>query len=559
MSAFIETLRNLGPARLASMAAVAAAVIAFFIYLTSRLTSPDMALLYGDLDSQDSGQIVSRLEQQAVHYTLGPTGSEIYVPADQVARLRVAMAEDGLPSGGSIGYEIFDRSEGLGTTNFVQNINHLRALEGELARTIRSIGSVKQARVHLVLPRREVFSRERTEPSASIVVAMYGSRRLDRQQVLAIQHIVAAAVPGLKPKMISIVDDKGTLLARGAGDEDDPKVAASNAEEMRVAYESRLARTVEELLERSVGPGNVRAEVTAQMDFDRVTENSEVYDPEGQVVRSTQVVEETSNSQDDTGDDAVTVGNNLPDAGLNAGGGGSQSHAARTEETVNYEISRTVKTHVREGGQVRRLSVAVLVNGRTSLNENGETVYEPRSNEELEQLATLARSAVGYDESRGDTIEVVNMRFVDIAAELDAQAGSTFLGLSRTDLMRMLEIAVLGIIGILVVLLVVRPLIRRMLETQAGGGPGDQPADLLTDGTAQRRALTGPQTAGAGTALAGLPAEFDDGGKELEQMIDLNQVEGRVRASTIRKIGEIVEKHPQETVSILRGWLHQET
>jgi flagellar M-ring protein FliF len=562
VNAFIETLRNLGPARLASMAAVAAAVIAFFIYLTSRLTSPEMSLLYGDLDSQDSGQIVSRLEQMAVHYSLGPSGTEIFVPEEQVARLRVSMAEEGLPSGGSVGYEIFDRSEGLGTTSFVQNINHLRALEGELARTIRSIGSVKQARVHLVLPRREVFSRERTEPSASIVVAMYGSRRLDRQQVLAIQHIVAAAVPGLKPNMISIVDDKGTLLARGASDRDDPEVAASTAEEMRVAHESRLARTIEELLERSVGPGNVRAEVTAEIDFDRVTENSEVYDPEGQVVRSTQVVEESSNSQDESGDDAVTVGNNLPDAGLNAGGAGSQSQAARTEETVNYEISRTVKTHVREAGLVRRLSVAVLVNGRVTYNEDGDSVYEPRSNEELEQLAALTRSAVGYDESRGDTIEVVNMPFVDVAAELEAQAGATFLGLSRTDLMRLAEITVLGIIGILVVLLVVRPLIRRMLEAPPGGGSlSDHLADLLPDGSGLRPALTGPQGAGEGAAhpgLAGLPAERDDGGKELEQMIDINQVEGRVRASTIRKIGEIVEKHPQETVSILRGWLHQE-
>lgn len=552
------------------MAAVAAAVLAFFIYLTSRLTGPDLALLYADLDSQDSGEIVSRLEQMNVPFNLGPNGTAIYVPSDQVARLRVAMAEEGLPSGGSIGYEIFDRSEGLGTTSFVQNINHLRAMEGELARTIKSIGNVKQARVHLVLPRRELFSRERMEPSASIVVSMRGGRRLDRSQVRAIQHMVAAAVPGLQPQMISIVDNNGTLLARGA-DDGDPQAAATTAEEMRVGYESRLARTVEELLERSVGPGNVRAEVTAEMDFDRVTENAEIYDPDGQVVRSTQTVEETTDSQDSEGADPVTVGNNLPNAGLpEIGAAGSQSRAARTEETVNYEISRTVKTHVREAGFVRRLSVAVLVNGRFVTDEEGEQVYEPRSEQELAQLASLARSAVGYDEERGDTIEVVNMQFVDVNAQLEEQAGYLFLGLTKVDLMRLAELVVLGVIGILVVLLVVRPMIRRLLEAAPAASGAAGGLEMLADPAGAHPALAGPDgMSGSAAALqqpdgeGGLPAQLADGAAagsgDLDHMIDMNQVEGSVRASALRRISEIVENHPEETVAILRGWLHQET
>ena len=336
------------------MVAVGAATIAFFIYLTSRLSTPDMTLLYADLDPQDSGQIVSRLEQQDIGYRLGPDGSQIFVPSDQVARLRVVMAVDGLPSGGSIGYEIFDRSEGLGTTKFVQNVNHLRALEGELARTIRSISRVKHARVHLVLPKRELFTRDRQEPTASIVLTTQGNQRLAKQQVLAIQHLVAAAVPGLQPAMVSIVDSNGALLARGS-DEDDSTGAASTAEEMRIAYQSRLAHTIEEILERSVGPGNVRAQVTAEMDFDRVTENSEIFDPDGQVVRSTQTIEEQSGSSDAQGLPPVTVGGNLPDANLpGADGAASSSNAQRNEETVNYEISKTIKTHVRESGVVRR-------------------------------------------------------------------------------------------------------------------------------------------------------------------------------------------------------------
>lgn len=577
-STILDTFRSLGPVRLGIMAAVAAGVLAFFVYLTSRLATPDMALLYAELDNQDSGQIVTRLEELNVPYRIEGNGSRIMVAQDQVARVRLQMAQEGLPSGGSIGYEIFDRSEGFGTTNFVQNINHLRALEGELARTIKSIANVKQARVHLVMPQRELFSRDRQDPSASIVLVMRSQGRIDRAQVAAIQHLVAAAVPGLKPTLVSIIDDKGTLLARGA-DDDDPTQLATTAEERRIAYETRLIRTVEEMLERTVGPGNVRAQISAEMDFDRITENSETYDPDGQVVRSTQTVEESAGSNEGQ-EPGVTVGNNLPDADLDqlGEGGGSQSNSSRSEETVNYEISRTVKTAVRETGLVRRLSVAVSVNGITTIGEDGETVYEARSEEEMAQLAALVRAAVGYDENRGDTLEIVNLRFTGLDADL--QADDTILGFEKAELMRFAELLVLGVVAILVLLLVVRPLISRVLDGDFEAGTIDPETGLLRGPEGMQYALAGP----GGEALAGgaeggpmlitnpdgttttVARRIGDGGSddetsvadEIEQMIDLNKVEGRVRASSIRKIGEIVEKHPDEAVTILRGWLHQQ-
>lgn len=578
MNTLLDTLRNLGPTRLAAMALVAAGILAFFIFLTSRLATPDMSLLYAELDGQDSGQIVSRLEQMNMPYRLSGDGSQIFVPSDQVGRLRVAMAEDGLPSGGSMGYEIFDRAEGLGSSNFVQSVNHLRALEGELARTIRSIGQVKLARVHLVLPRRELFSRDRQEPSASIVLTMRGSRVLERPQVLAIQHLVAAAVPGLQPNMVSIVDDKGTLLARG-GSGDALQETASSAEEMRRGYESRLARTIEELIERSVGRGNVRAEVSAEMDFDRITENAEIFDPDGQVVRSTQTVEETGNSSDNEQTPPVTVGNNLPDAGLPQLGEGStsRSQTSRVEETVNYEITRTVKTHVRESGFVRRLSVAVLVNGTVTPNPDGsgEATYEPRSEEEMAQISALVRSAVGLNEERGDTLEIANLRFAVVETDLGSDGETGFLGLAFVELTKAAEVLVLGLVGILVLLLVVRPLMKRLMEMQPAqgeGGPG-----LLPDLVGAQPVLAGPDSQamsglppGAAPALGGSDggtavaqqlgtAPPDEADSEMETMIDLNRVEGRVRASSIRKIGEIVEKHPEEAVAIVRTWLYQES
>jgi flagellar M-ring protein FliF len=547
------------------MAAVAAGIVAFFIYLTSRLASPDMALLYGELNAQDSGQIIARLEQMSVPYRIGEEGGKIFVPQDQVGRSRMVMAEEGLPSGASIGYEIFDRSEGLGTTNFVQNINHVRALEGELARTIRSISSVKQARVHLVLPRRELFSRERQDPSASIILMLAGSGGLDRQQVTSIQHLVAAAVPGLKPTMVSIVDDKGNLLARGT-EEGDVSQTASRADEMRIGYESRMVRTIEELLARSLGPGNVRAQVSAEMDFDRITENAEIFDPDGQVVRSTQVVEEQASNQDGA-PAGVTVGNNLPDALPELDdGSGSQSQTSRTEETVNYEITKTVKTHIREAGMVRRLSVAVMVNGTPVTDADGNTTYEPRSAEAMEKITALVRSAVGYDEARGDTIEVVEMPFVAFEAG-DTEAQGLLLGLNKGDFMRIAELMVLGVVAVLVLLMVVRPLLGRLLEVDAEDNVEGM-SGMLPAGGGQA-ALTGPDGSGVprlagdpSTAVATRVGESGTPDKniahEIDQMIDLNQVSGRVRASSVKKIAEIIEKHPEEAVAIIRGWLHAE-
>src|SRR5690606_30187616 len=217
---------------------------------------------------------------------------QIYVPADQVAKLRLSLASEGIPAGGSIGYELFDRADALGTTNFVQQINQIRALEGELARTIRSIRQVRAARVHLVMPKRELFSNDRAEPTASVVLTIGGG--LDKGQVSAIQHLIASAVPGMKASNVSVIDSSGELLARGA---EDGELDVANSEDMRRSYEARMSQAIEQLLAQTLGAGKVRAEVTADLDFNQVTTNKEDFNPDGQVVRSTQTVEETGNSQ----------------------------------------------------------------------------------------------------------------------------------------------------------------------------------------------------------------------------------------------------------------------
>ncbi|MCH7898385.1 MAG: flagellar M-ring protein FliF [Proteobacteria bacterium] len=300
-----QTLQGLGAPRVLVLLVVSASVLGLLGYFGVRLSEPPMTILYGDIDPSDAGQIVTKLEAMGVPYELRGGGTQIFVPTDRALRLRMAMAEEGLPSGGSIGYEVFDRSNSLGSTRSMQNINLLRALEGELARTIRSLSQITGARVHLVMPKRELFSRDTIDPSASIVIEMAGGNRLAKAQVLAIRHLVASAVPGLKPAQISIIDSRGNLLARGGDGEDDGVMAAVASQDYRQALENRLKRVIEELLEQSVGIGKVRAEVSAEIDFDRITISSEIFDPESQVVRSSQLIEESSDSTESGNADTV--------------------------------------------------------------------------------------------------------------------------------------------------------------------------------------------------------------------------------------------------------------
>ena len=298
------------------MAAVTLALIGFFSFLMIQMTAPQMVPLFTDLSVEDSASIIKDLERQAITYQLKNDGAIIMVPKDKVARLRMKLAESGLPKGGGVGYEIFDKSDALGATTFVQNINHLRALEGELARTIRSIERVQAARVHLVLPERPLFSREKVEPSGSIVLKVRGA--LEPQQVRAIRHLVATAVNGLKPERVSVIDETGKLLADGATPGD--PLSGASSDERKLAYENRLRTEVEAIVSSVVGSGRARVQINADFDVNRITQTSDKFDPDGRVVRSSQTREEQS-AAGARGDGSVSVGNELPGGNQGAGGG----------------------------------------------------------------------------------------------------------------------------------------------------------------------------------------------------------------------------------------------
>lgn len=566
MQGFFDFVKSLGAARMAAMAAVTLTLIGFFSFLMIQMTTPTMVPLFTDLSVEDSSAIIKDLERQAIDYQIKNDGAIVLVPKDKVARLRMKLAEGGLPKGGGVGYEIFDKSDALGATSFIQNINHLRALEGELSRTIRALDRVQAARVHLVLPERPLFSRDKVEASASIVLKVRGT--LEPQQVRAIRHLVATAVNGMKPERVSVIDETGRLLADGAAQENG--MGGGSADERKTAYESRLRQQVEAIVSSVVGPGKARVQLTADFDLNRVTQTSDKYDPEGRVVRSSQTREEQSASNDGKEGGPVSVAGELPGSSKDGTtNGGQRDQSKKTEEIVNYEISRTTKTEVIEAGRVNRISAAVLVDGRYIQDPKGEMVYQPRSKEEIDRIAALVRSAIGFDAKRGDQIEVVNLRFADNAPiSMGEQLGwMKYFQFTKDDIMGAAEKGVMVLLGLIVLLMVVRPLVRRIITPEypgkaaAAGYAGVAGAlggiELGPDGQPLQSGDSLTNTSGTNIAIVGGEDTVAISNRT-SAMIDVAKVQGQVHAQSVQKVGELAEKNPHEAVSIIRSWLHED-
>jgi flagellar M-ring protein FliF len=556
---FFDFAKSLGAARMAAMAAVTLAMIGFFSFLIVRMTTPQMVPLFTDLSAEDSGAIIKDLERQGVTYSLRGDGSVVLVPKDKVARLRMKLAESGLPKGGGVGYEIFDKSDALGATTFIQNINHLRALEGELSRTIRSLDRVEAARVHLVLPDRPLFSREKSEATASIVLKVRGS--LEQAQVRAIRHLVASAVKGLKPERVSVVDESGRLLADGASD--DNSLSGAGSDERKIAFENRMRKEVENIVTSVVGPGHARVQITADFDVNRITKTSDKYDPDGRVLRSSQTREEQSASNRAGAGGAVSVGTELPGAG-GGKGGGSGDLTRKSEEIVNYEISRTTKTEVIEAGRVNRISAAVLVDGIYGKDDKGGIVYKPRSKEEIDRIAALVRSAIGFDAKRGDQVEVVNLRFAETPSIPMAEPTGwmSYFQFTKDDVMAAAEKGVMALLGLIVLFMVVRPLVRRIVTPDNPSQAVAAAAGAAGVAGALGHSVTLPggatiQTGGANVSIVG-GEEAVAISNRTSAMIDVAKVQGQVHAQSVEKVGELAEKNPHEAVAIIRNWLHEE-
>jgi flagellar M-ring protein FliF len=547
LNPIVAALQRFGIGRLAAILGIGAGVAAVLVALSMNLGQPK-ALLYSNLDLKEAGTITQSLDQAGVKYEVKGDGSTIMVPRDQVASTRLMLSSKGLPTAGSVGYEIFDTSNTLGQTDFVQQLNRQRALEGELGRTILSLDGITSARVHLVLPKRQLFDEEAEQPSAAISIGV-GGREPTADQVRAMQNLVAGAVPGLKADRVTVIDQHAKTLSGG-----DTGMAAE-ADGRKSEVEQRIAKQVKQLVEGVVGAGKARVNVSADLELARITLQKESFDPDGQVIRSESTTDEKSseNQSDDSGQASAAA--NIPGTpNLGAGSGGSGSSTGRQESTTNYEISKETRTEVREPGQVKKIAVAVAVDGITAPpGKDGKPgAYTPRSAAEMAQIERLVQTAVGFDQARGDQVTVVNVKFPTNVDPDGVTSANPLMGFDKNDIMRAAEMAVMAIVAILMMLFIVRPLLKGAM----GGGGG--PMAMLPGATRVVTSPDGQQMQIAVDPATGQPLALPGpGSADLEQKIDIARIEGQVKASSVKRVSEFVDKHPEESVSIIRTWLHE--
>ena len=550
----LDALRSLGPLRLVGLIASLAAIVVAVAASAVHLMAPDFVPLFSKLAPEDSAALVRQLEQGRERYQVADGGQTVLVERSRVAQLRILAAERRLPSKGSLGYEVFDKVDPLATTTNLFQINQIRALEGELARTIASIAGVESARVHLVIPTRELFSQQTPDTRASVVVQFRPNMESARQRVESIRHLVASAVKNLSPARVSIVDTQGNLLARGDGE-----TAAGQATavlEHKLEHERRLRAAVERLVEQHVGFGRVRADVNVDVTYAAVVRTTEAFDPKGRVERSVQTVEEASNKSEQRSDQDLSVQRNVPPEQQTAGQQGTRGSETqrRTEETTNFEVSRTQVKESIDPGSIRRVSVAVLVDGVRQTDASGAQTWRPRGDDELKAIERLVRSAVGFNSERGDSVEIVNLPFSPV--ELPEIKAPGMFDFTKDDIKLIAQVAVLGIAVALVVLFVVRPIVAKMFEERTseadalaieGGGAGALVPTEQVDEVARMKAEIEQE-------MQALQAQR---AQAMAEMIDIDKIEGQVQSSALKRITEIVDKHPEEAASVIRGWLTQ--
>ena len=526
-------LAQLGTRNLAIMGGVAALLMVALAAVALRGEDSSMAYLYTDLDPAGAAAISEKLRAENVPFELSADGTAIMAPADRLAELRMAMAGERL--GGKIGYEVLDAEQPFGVSASRAKMNETRAVEGELARSIESLDAVTRARIHIVMPERAMFAAESRPATASVTLKTKG--RLPGETVQAIRHLVASAVPDLAPEAVSIVDQTGALLARAG---DSGVGGAGDADSRQAQVEGKLREQVVALLEPIVGEGKVRAEVSAAIDRDTTREESNVYDPDKAVIARQVTVENDDQNKETSAADTVSVGNQLPEAQDQPATPGDSREAARKEvsEDTTYANSSTRSVVTRAPGRITRLNVAVMVDG----GQKGLPAPQ------VERLTRLVETAVGMDAERGDTVVVESMAFTPEAAMTDAT--ESWMDFFNADqLMGLLKLALVAVVG-----LVALAMLRSRLAPAPAAG---LPALSATEAQAEMLALAEQAADGDPEALKLLEArQAQDGVPLLDHEVALAQVDGRVKASALKRVGDMVATSPPEATAVVRQWLN---
>ncbi|WP_102223795.1 flagellar basal-body MS-ring/collar protein FliF [Acidimangrovimonas sediminis] len=571
MNQILDNLRSLGTRRLAMLGGAGLGIVAALVFGLSLLTAPDYTVLYSQLSPASAASMVDALDKAGIESKVSTDGASVSVPRPDVARARMALAEKGLPSDGEPGWELFDNSTGLGMNSFMQHINRLRAMEGELSRSIQTLDGIQSARVHLVLPEREAFSRSAPDPSASVIVRAAANHTVSRRQALAIRNLIATAVANMSPGRVTVLSARGdTILAEDGTGEDGVSLDGSKS-----ALEDRMARNIEQILSARVGAGNARVQVSVSLDHSRNVTVSQSYNPDQQVVRSTSTSQ--SKAQDSKADGQVGVGANLPPAlqGPQGQQPANSNASSKTNEQTTYEIGSTRSQTTTEAGAIKRISVAVLVNGIYDVGKDGAVTYKERPPEEVKRLQSLVESAIGYDAKRGDTVSVDSLRFMDYSMDVGEPVGPTLMQRLSNNAVAILR----WLVGLAVVALAlifgVRPMLARLGKAEEAAAeeapatlePGAPPAQLPAAPARPGGLPAAPRpepvqpsatVAAARTRPAPAPPALDAYDPEEDEFMGALTIHGGKLKRRVDAIRRFVDDDPNEAMKILRSWLAEE-
>jgi len=471
---------SLSPAKRVTLIGFVVATLTGFIFLASWTGSPDYQLLYSNLSPEDGGAIISSLKEKKIPYKTSENGNAIMIPIEQIHEVRLDLASSGLPRGSGIGFEIFDNTK-LGMTEFVQNVNYQRALQGELSRTINGFDEVESTRVHIVMPSKSLFLEDETPASASIIVKLRPGRWLKNPQVQAVVHLVSSSVSGLNPENVTIVDNYGKMLA---GNKVGAQNGTPNSDQLALQekIEKGMESRIQSMLEKPLGPGKTTVKVACELDFKRQERTEEKFLPDKNAVRSEQFFNESSGSG--SGPSGVpgvlsntAAGDLTGEERKNKSGTSeaSENNFHKQERTVNYEITKVTSHTVEPFAAIKRLSVAVIVDGtrkpadkEKGANNGEQGVYVPRTDEEMAKLERIVKRAVNFDAARGDEVAVINIPFepLKIVAEEKDQSEKGWLAYVE-KYVPSAKSAFMGLFFILMFLFVVRPLIRWLTSSPA--------------------------------------------------------------------------------------------
>jgi flagellar M-ring protein FliF len=532
----LETITSMGRQRIIALGVAGTVILAVAAFALSIATAPKYRALVSNVSASNAAEIVQSLENDGYTPKISVDGTMISLPEGDLARARMSLAVAGLPATGNAGWELFDDASSVGMNTFLQRVNRLRALEGELSRSVQTLDTVESARVHLVLPERETFSQDRPEPTASVVIRMRRGLPMQRKQAIAIRNLIAASVPSLSPDRVTVLSTSGEVILT-----DNDQASSEGLASRRTAIEDRLARNIESILSARVGAGNVRVKVAASLDASREVIVEQSYNHDEQVARTTSSrAEKTQGSNGSAG--GIDAANNMPGVEIGGTGGSRKEESStKTQDQTTFEIGSTRSERVKEAGEIKRLTVAVLINGTM---EDGN--YIERSPAELTRLESLTKSAIGIDPSRGDVVTIESLRFIDEAAPWDDQEVENRLNLLIATHFGSILRGVMAIIVVLLVLLFgVRPLLKRISSQQAQS----QIPDTTSPTTETTPDINPPKTVSESVNQRQV--------QEGEDFISIESVSGRIMRRYVDQLADIVDNDPEAATRTIKAWINK--